>query len=65
MVFYLGYVLQCRRWISFPAGLLLGVHSFYKTGDTVATRSIAGETLPTKQKLLEPADPGLVLQIFI
>jgi len=35
------------------------VHSFYRTGATVATQLIAGETLPTKQKLLELADRSL------
>jgi len=36
---------------------LLGIHSFYRTGDTAAVRSITAETLPTKPKLLELASP--------
>jgi len=51
-VFYLGYVLGSGR---FSLLVFAWFHSFYRTGDTVATQSITDKTLPTKQKLLELA----------
>ena len=47
-----------------PCWSLLGIHSFYRTGDTAAVRSIAAETLPTKPKLLELASPQKSLADF-
>jgi len=58
---YLGYVLG-------PGSLSLlifGVHSFYRTGDTAAVRSITAETPPTKPKLLELAYPWRDLADFL
>jgi len=55
-VFYLDYVLGPE---SLSYWSLFGVHSFYRTGNIAATQSIAGETPPTKRKLLEGADPWI------
>ena len=56
MVFYLDYVLGLGAlsllvFVQFP--------QLFRTGDTVATRSISGETPPTKRKLLELTDPWI------
>jgi len=42
-----------------PCWSLFGVHNFYRTGDIAATRLINSKTPPTKQKLLELADPWI------
>jgi len=42
-----------------PCWSLFGVHNVYRTRDIEATQSIAGETPPTKRKLLELADPWI------
>ena len=47
-----------RPWISLPATFLFDVHSFRRIGDTAAISSIAAETPPTNQKLLELAHPS-------